>query len=632
MRPLDLKGGLAPDKGGDMSEPMLYVNLETGFVGDVDSAAFGRMSERHYVELAPTPDRSGVSAANALDAQMRSLVIALSGGLPQADELELSMRALTDGRKVFFHWPQENVVEVVTDERIDSFRRHRRLINAYWRWRALRRGIAVGKRDLALRVKSNLNRLGRAARAPINAATIAASKARGRVAALASRVEGSKAANHATPNFGFLIESGGRLAAQGRGLYFRLDYWAKLVGGGSYGHTVYQSKALHRSTSDGLICVVSSKYALLDELGVNQIVIPPRGHLADEFSLVENGEAYARVVAGLIDLYKPAYVFERLVLGNATVARACAEAGVPYIAEYNGSELTMSKVFGGREMNNAEKLQSIEIESFSKAQVISVVSEAVKQTVIDLGVAPEKILVNPNCVDLEEYATLGPEQRADLRASLGFGANDIVLGFCGTFGGWHGVEVLAEAIPAIAAQRPAARFLFIGDGQLKHLVRDAIAAAGIGARVHDAGMTPQREAARLLSACDIFLSPHSKNMGDMPFFGSPTKLFEYMAYGGGIVCSDLEQLGEVMRPAARVGEIDAAPSDARSILVKPGSVDDLVRASIALIDNPDLRALLGRNARQAVSSYYTWDVHVQSLWRFARGDDPVGYHVDRRIL
>ena len=51
----------------------------------------------------------------------------------------------------------------------------------------------------------------------------------------------------------------------------------------------------------------------------------------------------------------------------------------------------------------------------------------------------------------------------------------------------------------------------------------------------------------LLDACDILVSPHVPLDARRGFFGSPTKLFEYMAMGKGIVASRLGQIGEVLQ-------------------------------------------------------------------------------------
>jgi glycosyltransferase involved in cell wall biosynthesis len=524
--------------------------------------------------------------------------------------MEIGRMTLSAGRRLFFHWPHENALEVVTPERLRSFALHRRVVNLYWRWRALRKGVQQRRGDRKLMRDYTPS--------PETAGVV-------------SSLPASDLAKARTP-INFLADLGDRTVANGRGLYIRLDYWARIKGGGSYGHTCYQAKALNNASTEGLMSVTASEFALLNDLGIHQIVVPARSDLADEFTLVENGAAYQPVIDGLLALYKPAYVFERLVLGNASVARACKRLRIPYIAEFNGSELTMSREFGGREMQNAETLQAIETENFRLADVISVVSEPVKDEVVALGIPADKILVNPNGVDLDAYHPLPDDKRAALRAELGFGPDDVVLGFCGTFGGWHGIEVLAEAMPRIAAARPNAKFLLIGGGNFKHLVTESVAASGIEGQVVDAGLVPQQQAARLLAACDVFLSPHSRNMGSKPFFGSPTKLFEYMAYGAGIVCSDLVQLGEVMRPALTIADKDGARrGDARSVLVRPGSVDDLVDASVWLIDEPALRAQLGANALQAARDYYSWDVHVQALWAFALGREPGGYNKDRKI-
>ena len=63
-------------------------------------------------------------------------------------------------------------------------------------------------------------------------------------------------------------------------------------------------------------------------------------------------------------------------------------------------------------------------------------------------------------------------------------------------------------------------------------------------------------------------SPHSSHMRDSKFFGSPTKVFEYMALGGGIVASDLEQIGQVLSPALTPEDASAAVAvtDERAVL------------------------------------------------------------------
>lgn len=583
-----------------------YVSLERGTLGLVPGDGFERLSERHYLTLQPEGAMPVTFDYVRNRAPHTDVIIALEGGLPAPQEMEIARLAIDSGRRAYFHWPHESAIEVLTGERLDSFALHRKAVNLYWRWRALRSGAKQNSQD-----RQMMRRYKPSADTP--------------AAHQAAPVLRTKAS--------FLTDHGNRIVANGRGLYVRLDYWAKLKGGGSYGHTCYQAKALSRASKDGLIAITASEFALLKDIGIHQIVVPARTDLADEYTLVENGAAYQSVIDGLLALYKPAYVFERLVLGNASVARACKRLGIPYIAEFNGSELTMSREFGGREMENAEKLQAIETESFRLADIISVVSEPVKDEVVALGIPAEKIIVNPNGVDLESYHPLPDDQRAALRAELGFGPDDVVLGFCGTFGGWHGIEVLAEAMPQIAAARPNAKFLLIGGGNFKHLITDKIAETGISDRVIDAGMVAQQEAARLLSACDVFLSPHSRNMGSKPFFGSPTKLFEYMAYGAGIVCSDLVQLGEVMRPALMLSDRGGERrSDARSVLIRPASVEDLVEATLWLVDEPELRRTLGTNALAAARDYYSWDVHVQSLWQFALGREPGGYNKDRTII
>ena len=115
------------------------------------------------------------------------------------------------------------------------------------------------------------------------------------------------------------------------------------------------------------------------------------------------------------------------------------------------------------------------------------------------------------------------------------------------------------------------------------------------------GLIPQSEGPVHLAACDILASPHVPNPDGTPFFGSPTKLFEYMAMGKGIVASDLDQIGEVLK------------HDYSAWLVKPGDVESLTNGLKVLIDDKAKREKLGQAAEEEVVEKYTWRIHTQRI-------------------
>jgi glycosyltransferase involved in cell wall biosynthesis len=129
------------------------------------------------------------------------------------------------------------------------------------------------------------------------------------------------------------------------------------------------------------------------------------------------------------------------------------------------------------------------------------------------------------------------------------------------------------------------------------------------------GLVEQDEAPAYLAACDILLSPHVPNPDGSRFFGSPTKLFEYMAMARPIVASDLDQIGQVLRPAlASDGSPTGGGTDeALAVLVRPGERDDLLRGLSLLVEHPELRNRLGHNARRQVLSRYTWTRNVEEV-------------------
>ena len=72
------------------------------------------------------------------------------------------------------------------------------------------------------------------------------------------------------------------------------------------------------------------------------------------------------------------------------------ELGIPYIVEYNGSEISMNRSFGGPTLAHSDIFNAAEEAAFRQATMINVISTVVKDSLVQRGIDESKILVNPN--------------------------------------------------------------------------------------------------------------------------------------------------------------------------------------------------------------------------------------------
>ena len=388
-------------------------------------------------------------------------------------------RTLQLGRRAWLWWPEEGAVECVTRERLTSYRRHARLIAIHRtlyvplaRLVAVPRRIRwvlrdVPKKTLPIWAVKRAARTGPALRlrrllgdprlAPPSSKD-AGSEPSGptpmmrharRLGAIREARQRAKAvpfpAQTAQPGAGYRI--------RGCGLYLRTDFWSPMVSGGSYGHTCYVAKEL-AAVTESFVCCLANRFPLLDELGVAQVVMPRASEKADEDDIALATPFYLNVLRPIFQKNRPAYIYERLCVGNYAAAILSAEFQVPYILEYNGSEISMRRSFEGTGyVYEAEYLEAESL-AFEQATLISVVSAEIRRGLVARGVDAAKIIVNPNGVDLDTYRPPDQIDKQVIRSSLGFTADDRVVGFTGTFGGWHGIDVLSDAIPRICRAAP----------------------------------------------------------------------------------------------------------------------------------------------------------------------------------
>jgi glycosyltransferase involved in cell wall biosynthesis len=293
-------------------------------------------------------------------------------------------------------------------------------------------------------------------------------------------------------------------------------------------------------------------------------------------------------------------VYQRYALGSHAGLSLARRLGAPLILEFNGSEIWAERHWGGGRVPLARTLTAVERRNLVDATLVVVVSDALRDQLVEEGVPAERVLVNPNGVDVEALAPLRARPPAAWRGELGL-AEAPTVGFIGTFGLWHGVKVLPALIEAVRRARPDARWQLIGDGPLRAEVAAELDERGLADVAELPGALPHAEAVRRLAACDAFVSPHVPNPDGTPFFGSPTKLFEYMGLARPIVASDLDQIGEVIEDG-RTG-----------LLVEPADPEAAGAAVARLLGDDALRERLAAAALAEAERTYSWTAHCERI-------------------
>jgi glycosyltransferase involved in cell wall biosynthesis len=297
---------------------------------------------------------------------------------------------------------------------------------------------------------------------------------------------------------------------------------------------------------------------------------------------------------------RPDAIYQRYALGSFAGLELARRLDVPLILEFNGSEIWAERQWGSGHVPFAEQLGALERRNVHDASLVVVVSQVLKDELVADGVEPDRVLVNPNGVDVERLSGARALPPAEWRVRLGR-TEAPTVGFVGTFGPWHGVRVLAAIIDAVRGARPDVRWVVIGAGALFDEVRADMEGRGLLDVVDLTGMVPRERAVELLAACDVCISPHVPNPDGTRFFGSPTKLFEYMGLGRAIVASDLEQIGEVI------------DHERTGLLCPPGDAQAAADAVLRLLGDPDLRRRLGDAALEEARTTYSWDAHVRRI-------------------
>lgn len=403
-------------------------------------------------------------------------------------------------------------------------------------------------------------------------------------------------------------------------LYLNSNLWFGLKVGGSVGHVAGVVNAFSRSGLDVSLATAPDPVMVAPSVRVQRL--EPPASIGLPFEL--NFYSFQRCVLRTLARESMDICYQRLSIGSYAGVVLSRRLAVPLVIEWNGSEAWAAKHWGRPLRYEALALAAEDV-SLRHAHLIVTVSTALRDELVERGVDSDRIVCHPNGVDptIFDPGRFSPAARAALRSAHEIPEHATVVTFLGTFGRWHGAEVLARAIRRLSDNRAewlaktGVRFLFVGEGLTLRDVKDMLDTTSAAPFVRFTGIVQQSEAPAYLAASDIVVAPHVPNADGSPFFGSPTKLFEYMAMGRAILASDLDQLGDVLSDGVGVSRLPHRDLDdessATAVLLPPGDDDALVDGIAFLVDHPASRVILGRNARKLALARYTWDHHVAAI-------------------
>ncbi|MFH7030874.1 MAG: glycosyltransferase family 4 protein [Heteroscytonema crispum UTEX LB 1556] len=266
------------------------------------------------------------------------------------------------------------------------------------------------------------------------------------------------------------------------------------------------------------------------------------------------------------------------------------------------------------------KLHSQEQICLEAADLIVTPSSVTKEYLQSRGIAPDKIRVIPNGVDLDVFTyCLGNSKKLwqiEITGSMKSAQADFVsvapdfqsqgvepfqMLYFGTLSPWQGVNLAVEALGLINRDF-AAKLTVIGqarDYQIKAL-KQLASKLEVADKLTILEPMSQKKLVQYIHTSDVILAPLTPNDRNLVQGCCPLKILEGMATGIPVIASDL--------PVVRELGLDRV----HFLLVKPGDAKAIKNAVLRLQDG-ELATQLAINARKHIEDNYTWKLAGETL-------------------
>ena len=288
--------------------------------------------------------------------------------------------------------------------------------------------------------------------------------------------------------------------------------------------------------------------------------------------------AVRRAAAARLDAAFATAVPDVVLLGRERLAALalahCRSRGVPTLVVAHGSPTA-------RLGDGDPALGRAFAADLARADALVAVAPYLAAILTRLGAPPTHVV--PNGADPGRFRPAVAD--AALRAALGIAPRDVVVAHVSALAAdKRPLDVVRSALRVLAAA-PETLYLVVGDGPLRADMAALVRDAGIATRVRFVGAVPHADVPRHLALSDLVVLPSERH-------GVPLLAYrEAQACALPVVTTDI--------PGAR----DAIVDGETGFLCPVGDVDALAGATLRLVRDPELRARLGRRARERSAAW-----------------------------
>lgn len=263
--------------------------------------------------------------------------------------------------------------------------------------------------------------------------------------------------------------------------------------------------------------------------------------------------------------------------------------GVKVIAYSHGEEWSTIKTNAGRRWLRAIK----------QADMVVVISSFTQQCALDQGLAPERLRLITNGVDIQRFSPGPPSE--ELRRRYGLGEAPILLCLA-RLDERKGQDFLLRAMPAILQAVPETRLVLVGSGTDEARLRGMMQDLALERHVVFTGAVSSEDVVEWYRTATLYAMPNrTLDNGDTEGFG--LVFLEAGACGLPVI-------------GGRAGGVpDAIVDGETGFLVDGQSAEDIASRCVQLLQDAELRRRIGSNGL-AHAQAHSWQRQARLLFEY----------------